>query len=68
MSEWYDSQKKTASDFRKLLQECIEQANPRRETLTKTASGFIASGYMATRLISKVVEKFFYLQIFLKDC
>ena len=33
MSEWYDSQKKPSSDFRKLLQERIDKANPRR-TLT----------------------------------
>ena len=31
MSEWLDSQKKTNSNFRKLLQERIEKANPRRE-------------------------------------
>ena len=31
MSEWYDSQKNTNGDFRKLLQERIEKANPRRE-------------------------------------
>jgi len=31
MAEWHDSQKKTTSDFRKLLQERIEKANPRRE-------------------------------------
>ena len=30
MSEWYDSQKKPSSNFRKLLQERIEKANPRR--------------------------------------
>ena len=30
MSEWYDSQPKPASNFRKLLQEGIEKANPRR--------------------------------------
>ena len=30
MSEWLDSQKKPASNFRKLLQERIEKANPRR--------------------------------------
>jgi len=34
MSEWYDSQKKPNSTFRKLLQERIEKANPRRK-LTK---------------------------------
>jgi tetratricopeptide (TPR) repeat protein len=31
MSEWYDSQKKPSSNFRKLLQERIEKTNPRRE-------------------------------------
>ena len=30
MSEWYDSQKTPSSNFRKLLQERIEKANPRR--------------------------------------
>ena len=34
MSEWYGSQKKPSSDFRKLLQERIDKANPRR-TLTE---------------------------------
>jgi hypothetical protein len=31
MSEWYDNQKKQSSNFRKLLQERIKSANPRRE-------------------------------------
>ncbi len=31
MSEWLDNQKQTSSNFRKLLQEQIEKANPRRE-------------------------------------
>jgi hypothetical protein len=30
MSEWYDSQKKPKSDFRKLLQERVEKDYPRR--------------------------------------
>ena len=30
-SEWFDSQKKTNSNFRQLLQERIEKANPRFE-------------------------------------
>jgi len=34
MSEWYDSQKKTSGDFRKLLQERLDKANPRRKELT----------------------------------
>ena len=29
MSEWFDNQKKPRSNFRKLLQEGIEKANPR---------------------------------------
>ena len=31
MSEWYDSQKKSSSNFRKLLQELIDEGNPRRK-------------------------------------
>jgi len=34
MSEWYDSQKKPNSDFRKLLKERLEKTNPRRLELT----------------------------------
>ena len=30
MSEWYDRQKKPSRNFRKLLQERIDKANPRR--------------------------------------
>ena len=35
MSEWYANQKKQSSNFRKLLQERIEKANPRRELTTE---------------------------------
>ena len=31
MSEWHDNQKKQGSNFRQLLQERIDKANPRRE-------------------------------------
>ena len=31
MSEWYDSQKNSSSNFRKLLQKQIERTNPRRQ-------------------------------------
>tara|TARA_B100000700_G_C14473213_1_gene591637 strand:- start:142 stop:339 length:198 start_codon:yes stop_codon:yes gene_type:complete len=31
MSEWYDNQKKPSSNIRKLLQERIDKANPRRK-------------------------------------
>ena len=37
MNEWLDSQKKTNSDFRKLLKERIEKANPRRELTAEEA-------------------------------
>lgn len=37
MSEWYDNQKKESSNFRKLLQERIEKANPRRSLTTEEA-------------------------------
>jgi len=30
MSEWFESQRKASSNFRKLLKERIEKANPRR--------------------------------------
>ena len=35
MSEWFDNQKKQSSNFRKLLQERIEKANPRRNLTTE---------------------------------
>ena len=41
MSEWHDNQKKQGSDFRKLLQERIEKANPRRD-LTADESKHLA--------------------------
>lgn len=31
MSEWLENQKQSSSDIRKLLQERINKANPRRE-------------------------------------
>jgi hypothetical protein len=37
MSEWLDSQKKPASNFRKLLQERIVKANPRRNLTAEEA-------------------------------
>ena len=35
MSEWLDNQTKTTRNFRKLLQERIANANPRRKLSTK---------------------------------
>ena len=37
MSEWYDSQKKPSVNFRKLLQERIDKANPRRNLSAEEA-------------------------------
>jgi hypothetical protein len=37
MSEWYDSQKRPSSNFRKLLQEHFEKTNPRRELTAEEA-------------------------------
>ena len=37
MSEWYDNQKQSSSNFRKLLQERIEKDNPRRELTVEEA-------------------------------
>ena len=37
MSEWFDSQKKPNSNFRELLQERIENANPRRPLTSEEA-------------------------------
>ena len=37
MSEWYDSQKQSSGNFRKLLQERIEKANPRRDLTIEEA-------------------------------
>ena len=31
MSEWFDKQKQSSSNFRKLLQERVEKSNPRRK-------------------------------------
>ena len=35
MTEWLDNQKKPSSNFRKLLQERLGKANPRRELTSK---------------------------------
>jgi hypothetical protein len=37
MSEWFDSEKKPNGNFRKLLQELIEKANPRRKLTAEEA-------------------------------
>ena len=35
MNEWYDNRNKPNSNFRKLLQERIDEANPRRTLATE---------------------------------
>ncbi len=50
MSEWYDSQKKRSSNFRKLLQERIEKANPRRNLTTEEAKRLAKLETIADRL------------------
>ena len=37
MSEWFDSQNKPSGNFRKLLKERIEKANPRSELTAEEA-------------------------------
>jgi len=50
MSEWYDSQKKRSSNFRKLLQERIEKKNPRRNLTTERAKRLAKLETIADRL------------------
>ena len=50
MSEWYDSQKKIASDFRQLLQERLEKYNPRRKLTTEEAKRLAKLEIMAEKL------------------
>ena len=40
MSEWFDNQNKSNSNFRQLLQERIEKANPRRELTSEETKRF----------------------------
>ena len=40
MSKWFDRQKKLSSSFRQLLQERIEQANPRRKLTAEETKRF----------------------------
>mgnify|MGYP003386933857 CR=1 FL=1 len=50
MSEWFDNQNQTSSSFRKLLQERIEKANPRRK-LTADLT-YIAGDFFDPALLS----------------
>ena len=50
MSEWLDNQKKPSSNFRQLLQERIDKANPRRELTTEEAKRLAKLEVIADRL------------------
>ena len=50
MSEWLDNQKQSNSSIRKLLQERIEKANPRRELTAEEAKRLNKLEAMADRL------------------
>ena len=50
MSEWYDKQKKPNRKFRKLLQERIDKANPRRELTNEEAKRFAKLESIADKL------------------
>ena len=50
MSEWYDNQKKPSSNFRKLLQERIDKANPRRNLTAEEAKALAKLEAIADKL------------------
>jgi len=52
VNEWYYSQKKPSGDFRKLLQERIDKANPRRKLTAEEAKRLNKLGGIADKLRS----------------
>ena len=50
MSEWLDNQKKQSSNIRKLLQERIEEANPRRELTSEEEKRLVKLEAIAGKL------------------
>ena len=52
-SEWYESQKKPVSNFRQLLQERFEKANPRRELTAEEAKRIAKLETIADKLKSE---------------
>tara|TARA_A100001011_G_scaffold19318_1_gene19732 strand:+ start:5294 stop:5473 length:180 start_codon:yes stop_codon:yes gene_type:complete len=50
MSEWFDNQMKPSSNFRQLLQERIEKANPRRELTSEEAKRLAKLEVIADKL------------------
>ena len=56
MSEWYDSQKNSSSNFRKLLQKQIEKANPRRQLTSEEEKRLAKLEAIAEKL--KAISRF----------
>ena len=50
MSEWLDNQRKPRSNFRKLLQEQIKKANPRRKLTAEETKRFCKLEEIAEKL------------------
>ena len=50
MSEWLDNQNQSSSNFRKLLQERIEKANPRRNLTAEETKRLAKLEEMADKL------------------
>ena len=50
MSEWFDSQKKPNSNFRKLLQEKVDKENPRRKLTAEEAKRLAKLEALADKL------------------
>ena len=50
MSEWLNNQKKPASNFRKLLQERIDEVNPRRDLTDEEAQRLAKLKTIAAKL------------------
>ena len=55
MSEWQDSHKKPSSNFRKLLQERIDKANPRRKLVKDETTKLAKLEAIADKLKREVV-------------
>jgi tetratricopeptide (TPR) repeat protein len=67
MSEWYDSQKKPSGNFRKLLQERIDKANPRRELTSEEQKRLARLEAIADKLKRGVNVQNRQLQTWLSD-
>ena len=67
MSEWYDNQKQSSSNFRQLLQERIEKANPRRNLTAEEAKRLAKLEGVADKLKRGVNVQNRQLQTWLSD-